>query len=243
MSVTQEEAAMEVRNEGVFIVTGGLGALAGGVAEVFKAAGARLALADREGSAVRARAAALDAAAITVDLTSPGEAQRMVSETKEAFGRVDGLIHTAGGFAAAPADQSTVELYDRMFDVNMRTLFNATSAVLPSLLAQENGFLAGISTNLVWSGSGGAGMALYAASKAALTFYLRSIEREVRAWGVRVAIVYPLSPIDTPANRRDMPSADPAAWVDATEIGQALLFASTRGPRGRLVELPLGVAR
>ena len=234
---------MEVRNEGVFIITGGAGALAGAVAEVFTAAGARLVLADREGSAVQERAAALGAVAVTADLTRKEEAERMLEEAGAGFGRVDGLIHTAGAFAAAPADQSSVELYDRMFDVNMRTLFNAVHAVLPTLVEQKDGFVAGISTNLVWNGGGGAGMALYAAAKAAVTFYLRSIEREVRGSGVRVAIVYPLSPIDTPANRRDMPNADPTAWVDPVEIGQALLFAATRGLRGRLTEFPIGVAR
>jgi len=234
---------MEIRSGGVFIVTGGAGALAGAVAEVFREGGARLALVDLAGSAVRERAAALGAVAITADLTDPADAQRMVAEATTAFGRVDGLVHTAGGFATAAADAAKPELYDRMFDVNMRTLFNAVSALLPTLLAQESGFLAGISTNLVWSGAGGAGMALYAASKAALTLYLRSLEREVRGRGVRVAIVYPLSPIDTPANRRDMPQADPDAWVDPVAIGEALLFAATRGPRGRIMELPIGVGR
>jgi len=234
---------MALQDGEVFIVTGGAGALAGAVAEVFRGAGARLVLADLPGSAVRQRAAALGAVAITADLTVADEARRMVAEAVAACGRVDGLIHTAGGFATAAAEEATPELYDRMFDVNMRTLFNATSAVLPALLAQGHGFLAGISTNLVWSGSGGAGMALYAASKAALTLYLRSVEREVRGHGVRVAIVYPLSPIDTPANRRDMPQADPAVWVDPVAIGEALLFAATRGPRGRVMELPIGTAR
>jgi NADP-dependent 3-hydroxy acid dehydrogenase YdfG len=234
---------MKPRNEGVFIITGGAGALASEVGEVFREAGARLALADREGSAVAERALALDALAVTADLTVASEAERMVTATRATFGRVDGLIHTAGGFATAPADASPPDLYDRMFDVNMRTMFNAATAVLPALLAQESGFLAGVSTNLVWSGAGGAGMALYAASKAALTFFLRSLEREVGGRGVRVAIVYPLSPIDTPANRRDMPQADPAGWVDPAAIAQALLFAATRGPRGRITELPIGASR
>ncbi|MFI5143869.1 MAG: SDR family oxidoreductase [Thermoanaerobaculales bacterium] len=233
---------MALHSENVFIITGGAGALAGAVAEVFHGAGARIVLADLAGSPVHERAATLEAVPVTADLTVPAEAQRMVTEAIAALGRVDGLIHTAGAFATAAADAGMPELYNRMFDVNMRTLFNAVTALLPTLLAQEGGFLAGISTNLVWSGAGGAGMALYAASKAALTFYLRSLEREVRARGVRVAIVYPLSPIDTPANRRDMPQADPAGWVDPAAIGEALLFAATRGPRGRLVELPIGVA-
>ena len=234
---------MESRNERVYIVTGGAGALAGSVAEVFRASGARLALVDREGTQVAERAVAHDDLAVTADLSRAADAERMVAATRSAFGRVDGLIHTAGAFAAAPVIDSAEDLYDRMFDVNVRTLFHAVRAVLPTLIEQGDGFVAGISTNLVWSGGGGAGMAVYAAAKAALTFYLRSLEREVRASGVRVAIVYPLSPIDTPANRRDMPGTDPAGWVDPAAIGEALLFAATRGARGRIMELPIGVSR
>ncbi len=126
-----------------------------------------------------------------------------------------------------------------MFDVNMRTLFAATRAVLPGFLEQGRGFIAGFSTGAVWSGAGGPGMALYAAAKAAVTVYLRSLEAEVRHRGIGVAIVYPLNPIDTEKNRQDMPGADRSLWVDPAEIAEALLFASTRGPRGRLLELPI----
>ena len=132
--------------------------------------------------------------------------------------------------------------YERLLDANVRTLVNATGAVLPGMLARGGGFVAGISSHVVWEGTGAASMSLYAAAKAAVAFYLRSVEREVRGAGVRVAVVYPLSPIDTPANRRSMPDADPAGWVAPAAIAEALLFAATRGPRGRITELPIGAA-
>ncbi len=232
---------MELRIDGVYVVTGGAGALAEAVARVFIAAGARVVLVDRVREALRERAAALGAVPVVADLTDAAAAAAAVAETVEACGRVDGLIHTAGAFAKERAEAGDSALYDRMFDVNVRTLFNATRAVLPGMLARRDGFVAGISSSVVWNGSGAAGMSLYAAAKAAVAFYLRSLDHEVAAAGVRVAVVYPLAPIDTPANRRDMPGADPSAWVDPTAIAEALLFAATRGPRGRLSELPIGV--
>jgi NAD(P)-dependent dehydrogenase (short-subunit alcohol dehydrogenase family) len=111
------------------------------------------------------------------------------------------------------------------------------------MVARGDGFLAGISSNVVWEGTGSAQMSLYAAAKAAVAFYLRSLERELGGAGVRAAIVYPLGPIDTPANRAAMPDADPAGWTDPVAIAEALLFAATRGPRGRLAELPIGGRR
>jgi NADP-dependent 3-hydroxy acid dehydrogenase YdfG len=165
-----------------------------------------------------------------------------VAAALSTYGRVDGLIHTAGGFRMAPAHQADPGLYDRLFDMNVRTLVNAVGAVLPHLLARSDGFVAGFSAGIVVAGGGG-GMTVYAAAKAAVSQYLRSLEREVRASGVRVAIVYPLAAIDTPQNRRDMPDADPAAWIDPDEIAALLLVAATRGTRGSLTELAIGVRR
>ncbi len=231
---------MELKTEGVYIVTGGAGALADAVAATFSAAGARLVLVDRVAEALRERAAQHGAVPVTADLTDAAAAARMVADIEGTLGRVDGVVHTAGAFAMERAELSGPELYERMFDINVRTLVNVTRAALPGMLARRDGFVAGISSNVVWEGTGAASMTLYAAAKAAVTFYLRSLEREVRAAGVRVAIVYPLAPIDTLANRRDTPGADPAGWVDPAGIAEALLFAATRGPRGRLAELPIG---
>ena len=233
---------MNLRADGVFIVTGGAGALADAVAAVFGAGGARLVLVDRASEALRERAAARGAVPLAVDLADPGETNAMAVDVETSVGPVAGLIHTAGAFAMAPAATADATLYDRMLDANVRTLVNATQAVLPAMLARGDGFIAGVSSNVVWEGSGAASMSIYAAAKAAVAFYLRSVEREVRGAGIRVAIVYPLSAIDTPANRRAMPDADPAGWVDPVAIAEALLFAATRGPRGRLSELPIGVA-
>jgi NADP-dependent 3-hydroxy acid dehydrogenase YdfG len=233
---------MKVNANDVFLITGGAGALADGIAAVFGNAGARLVLVDRASEALRERAAAHGAVPMTADLTDAAETAAMVREVEEAVGPLAGVVHTAGAFAMASAVAGDDELYDRMLDVNLRTLVNITRATLPGMVARGDGFLAGISSNVVWEGTGAAAMALYAAAKAAVAFYLRSVEREVRGAGVRVAIVYPLGPIDTPANRRAMPDADPGGWVDPAGIAEALLFAATRGPRGRLVELPIGAA-
>lgn len=229
---------MELRTEGVFVITGGGGEIAGAVASEFAAAGARLVLVDLARERVEARAASLGGVGFVADLTDPAGAEAMVRGAIERYGRIDGLIHTAGGFAAGPAQEAAPADYDRMFDVNVRTLFHAVRAVLPGMLARGDGFVAGISSSAVWTG-GAQGMALYAAAKGAVALYLRSLEKELRRTGVRVAIVYPMTAVDTAVNRRSMPEADPARWVDPTEIGQALLFAATRGRRGRVFELPM----
>jgi len=229
---------MECTTSGVYIITGGAGAIAGAIAEVFTAAGARVVLADLPESAVARRAVELGAQAVEADLGTLGGAERMVAEAAGLFGQVDGLIHTVGGFAMAPAHRADMVHFDLMLDSNLRTLFCAVRAVLPELLARRSGFLAGISSSVVVEG-GGAGMAVYAAAKGAVASFLHAVEAEVGGQGVGVAVVYPYGPVDTPRNRAEMPGVDPSAWVDAQEIGHALLFAATRSPRGRLVRLEI----
>jgi len=233
---------MQVSTDGVFVITGGAGALAGAVAGVFREAGARLVLVD-PAETVNERAGALGATPLVADLSTLTGARRMVEATLAAHGRLDGVIHTAGAFAMGPAESADEAAYGRMLDVNFRTLFCVARATLPVMLDLGRGFLAGISSQVAWAGDGGAGMALYAAAKAAVAAYLRALAAELGPRGIAVAVVYPLGAIDTPANRRAMPDADPRDWVDPDEIGRALLFAATRPARGRLVELPIAAGR
>jgi hypothetical protein len=50
-------------------------------------------------------------------------------------------------------------------------------------------------------------------------------------------VVYPMGTVDTPANRKDMPNADPNTWIDPVEIGAAFVHMATRSARGRVLEM------
>jgi NADP-dependent 3-hydroxy acid dehydrogenase YdfG len=228
-----------MKNPGVVIVTGGAGALAASIIQTYAAAGAKLVLAGLHEKPLRERAEPLGGLAVAVDLTRADGAEKMAAEAIGRFGRIDALIHTAGGFGMAPAEAGDAALLEQMLDLNLRTLSHAVGAVLPQMLRQGDGFIAGISAGIIRSG-GGAGMTAYAAAKGAVSSYLKALEAEVRERGVRVAIVYPGGAIDTPQNRAAMPGANPEHWVDPAEIAQALLFAGSRSVRGRMVELAIG---
>jgi NADP-dependent 3-hydroxy acid dehydrogenase YdfG len=162
----------------------------------------------------------------------------MVAATTAHFGRVDGLVHTVGGFAMGPLHEAAPDVYDRMFDLNVRSLFYAVRAVLPTMIAQDRGFIAGISSEPGWTGAA-KGSALYAAAKSAVATLLRSLDAELARSAVRVAILYPMGAVDTPANRKDMPSVDPRTLIDPAELGAAIRFAAGRSIRGRVTELPV----
>jgi NADP-dependent 3-hydroxy acid dehydrogenase YdfG len=222
----------------VFIVTGAGGALAGPIVRAFAHAGARLVLVDRHEEHVTERAREHHATPLGADLTTLAGATTMVNAVVGRHGRIDGLIHTVGGFAMGRIIDSDEATYDRMFDLNVRTLFNVLRATAPGMLTRGDGFLCAISSEPGWTGRS-PGTALYGAAKAAATSLMRTLEAEARGTQVGVCIVYPMGAIDTPANRKDMPNVDPRTFIDPAEIASSILHAATRSARGRLSELPI----
>jgi NADP-dependent 3-hydroxy acid dehydrogenase YdfG len=222
----------------VYVVTGGGGAIARPILETFAAQGGVVVAADVRAAALPAAVESAGGFALESDLATPEGAERLVREVVDRCGRVDGLVHTVGGFAMGRIHEVEPAQYDRMFDLNVRTLFHATRAVLPHFLSRNEGFLAAFSSMHARTGSA-PGKALYGAAKSAVASFLHSIDGELAGTAIRVAVVYPMGSVDTPANRRDMPDEDPAGWIDPMEIAQALHFAATRSPRGRILDLAI----
>jgi NADP-dependent 3-hydroxy acid dehydrogenase YdfG len=225
-----------------FIVTGAGGAIAGKINRALLEAGANLVLADRNQNATRAKEELGAGLAVSTDLSSMTGAHAMVATALEHYGRVDGLIHTVGGFATGNVIDSEFEVYDRMFDLNVRTLIHAVKACLPEIMKVENGFVGGISAAQVARGAGG-GVAFYAAAKAAVAMFLKSLDAELKGSSLKVGVVYPMGAVDTPANRRNMKDVDPETLIDASEIGAAFVQMATRSNRGRVIEMQVFAAR
>jgi NAD(P)-dependent dehydrogenase (short-subunit alcohol dehydrogenase family) len=234
-----------------FIITGAGGAIASAINLAFLEAGANLALADRPGNAQiaaerlgaeRAREHLGAGLAVSCDLSSLAGAQAMVQATLKHYGQVDGLIHTVGGFATGKVLETGLEVYDRMFDLNVRTLVHAVMASLPEIIKVEGGFIGGISAGQVARGAGG-GAAYYTAAKAAVALFLNSLEAELSGSSTKVGVVYPMGGVDTPANRKDMPEVDPNTRIDPLEIGAAFVHMATRSKRGRIHEMQVFASR
>jgi NADP-dependent 3-hydroxy acid dehydrogenase YdfG len=220
----------------VFIITGAGGAISSAINTAFQAAGAKLALADRPGNAERARDQLGAGLAVGVDLSSLDGAMTMVAATVAHYGRVDGLIHTVGGFSTGKILEFKPEDLTRMIDLNLKTLAFAVAAVLPEVLKQEDGFIGGISAAQVARGAG-PGAALYTAAKGAVALFLKSLDAELKGSSTKAGVVYPMGAVDTPANRREMPAADPSTWIDPAEIAAAFVYMASRSSRGRVLEM------
>ncbi len=197
-------------------------------------AGARLFLSDPREERMAERARTYGAKTFVADLTRLEEALAL-ARFVEGQAPLYGVVHTVGGFAAGRFLDSDPGLYDWMLDLNLRTAFNLLQAVLPYMERRGEGFFAAIAAGPAWTGAG-PGRALYAMAKAALATLLRSLQGEVE--GVRFLILYPMGTLDTEANRKAMPEADPSRWISPEILAEAILLgASAKG--GRLLELPI----
>ncbi|MFO8100025.1 MAG: SDR family NAD(P)-dependent oxidoreductase [Salinibacter sp.] len=221
-------------------ITGAAGAIGSVTAETFADAGWDLALIDY-GADNRAtlEASFPDAHVFDADLTD-GAAAREAFDAIDAGGSLDAVLALAGGFAMQPAAEATADDYERMMDINVRTLFNTARAAVPVLTAHGHGFFLGVSAPAGIDGQSSA--ALYGASKGAVAAYVKSLGKEYNAEGLRTSVLYPMGVVDTPANREGMPDADPSAWIAPRELADGMLHLATRTPRGHVPELKVHAA-
>ena len=156
---------------------------------------------------------------IHADASKSAEIARAVEETAAAFGRLDGLINNAGGMVGrmAYADMDD-DYYDRVMDLNGRSVIAASRAAIPHL-KQHGGFIINTSSIAARNGaSNGAG--LYGSSKAFVSNVTRGMAKELIGFGIRVNAVAP-GVIDTPFHERYSTAAQMQANIATVPQGRA----------------------
>ena len=146
------------------------------------AEGARETVATIEGEGGRA-------VAIQGNLREVETCRRVVAETVAAFGGLDLLVNNAGVTRAEPFLETTQELYDEQFELNIRGYFFCAQAALPHLRQREGASIVNISS--VHGGGGFPNHVAYAATKGAIVAFTRTLAMELAADRVRVNCVAP----------------------------------------------------
>lgn len=202
----------------VIVITGASGALGKVVAAAAIARGARVAGIDRTDAPGGATADRIELGG--VDLSDAAQAKQAIDAAAAHFGRLDALVNIAGAFAFETVADGVPETWQRLYAINVTTALNASRAAIPHLVASGAGRI--VNVGAMAALQSGAGMGAYAASKAGVHRLTEALAAELKG-KVTVNAVLP-STIDTPANRRDMPKADFAAWVTADELANVILF-------------------
>jgi NAD(P)-dependent dehydrogenase (short-subunit alcohol dehydrogenase family) len=211
----------------VALITGGTGGLGRAVTLHFLREGARCAVPYR--SPVERDELSQEAApygdrlfCFRADLLRAEELDALVAAVLERFGGIEILLNLAGAFTGGTTVAETdPAAFDRMLDLNLRSVFLVSRAVIPHLVRRGGGKILSVAARAALQGS--AGLGAYAASKAGVITLTQSMADELRDANVQVNCILP-SIIDTPANRRAMPNADPSRWVDPAEIARVLAF-------------------
>ena len=204
----------------VLAVTGSGGALGQAVAVVLSGYGARLALLDHAAAPLREQpAGALHYGGI--DLTEANAARSAMERIVKEAGRLDGLINVAGGFHWEKLAGGTLDSWDSMYRLNLRTAVVSCQAALPHLLQAGGGRI--VNVGAMGAVKAATGMGAYAASKAGVAKLTEALAEELKDRGITVNAILP-STLDTPKNRLDMPQADFTRWVTPAEAAEVIAF-------------------
>jgi NAD(P)-dependent dehydrogenase (short-subunit alcohol dehydrogenase family) len=205
------------------VITGGFGTLGLAVGRTFAQAGARVALIDRAAvpEQLRSEFASPHALCGGVDLSQAAGAQQAMDAAAAQLGGIDVLVNVAGGFRWETVLEGSLETWDFMYALNLKTAVCACKAASAYLLARPFARIINIGAGA--AAKAGAGMGAYAASKAGVAKLTEALAEELKERFVTVNAVLP-SIIDTPANRADMPKADFSRWVKPQAIADLITY-------------------
>ena len=168
------------------VITGGSRGIGAAAVRAFSRRGDRVFfLYEKNRAAAEAVAAETGAAAIQADVADPEAVRGAFRE----IGPVDILINNAGICHYGLISDITPEAWDRIFDVNVKGIYNCVNAVLPGMLEKQAGCVINVSS--MWGQVGASCEAAYSATKGAVIALTKALAKELGPSGIRVNAVAP----------------------------------------------------
>lgn len=210
------------------IVSGGAGGCGAAAVRLFAAEGAAVGIIDRDAVRGAALAAELVAAGYRAhfaacDVANAAEVTAAVAAVNAALGPVNVLFNHAGTIVIKPFLQTEESDWDFLFDVNVKSMYLMTRAVLPQMLAAGGGSI--VCTSSISAVYATPNEVLYDATKGACHMFARAIAVEFRDQGIRCNAVCP-GFIDTPHGQREV--------AELTALGVDVSDAAIKAAQGRL---------
>ena len=220
----------------VVLITGSSRGIGAEVAVKAAAEGAIVAVHYRESrqgaerTLARVREAGGSGEAFAADIGDGPEAERLVAEVIERFGRIDGLVNNAGKTQVGPFLDIDPAEWDEVLRTDLTAAFHTTRAALPSMVERGSGSIVNIASRLGQMGI--TETAAYSAAKAGLIGLTRSLAREFGAKGVRINAVAPgvtltemtEDLVDTDAGRARLRDMALGRFGRADEVADAVIF-------------------
>jgi 3-oxoacyl-[acyl-carrier protein] reductase len=247
---------MQLDLEGkVVVITGSGRGIGRAIAETFVRERSTVVVTDIDEDAVSwfppvQDAAGLDGAALVCDVRSTESVQTTIAQVVERFGRVDVLVNNAGILGEGLITETDAETVNRVFDVNVTGTFRTCQAVIPVMKQQQSGRIINAASFAAIVPS--IGSAAYAASKAAVVQFSRTLAGELGPWNITVNAYAPgmipseinhLTEQDQAVQDRLLDTLTIRRWGDTSEVCDLLCFLASDASRyitGTLIDVSGG---
>ena len=205
----------------VAIVTGGGGGIGRAIALALAEAGADVAIADIapercEETAGEIRRRDRRALACCMDMMDGWAIRAMVDQADQAFGRIDILVNNAGGTACRPFLEQSEASWRRHIDLNLMSMLHATHAAAPIMIRGGQGG-AIINVTSIEASRAAPFFAVYAACKAGMVSFTRTMALELAEHGVRVNAIAPDHTVSPGTRGNRTGAVDETLWFKRTE--------------------------
>jgi len=219
----------------VAVITGGGGGIGRAIALAFASVGADIVIGDIvpercEETAARVREMGRQALPVPTDVTDTDQVRALIDRANNHFGRIDILVNNAGGVSPKSFVEQSERSWRRLIDLNLVSMLAATSAAAPIMIAGKRGG-AIINVASIEASRAAPQFAVYAACKAGMLNFTRTLALELADHGIRVNAIAPDYTV-TPGVRGNIAGpVDPATWRHPTPEQEAAT--ARRIPLGR----------
>jgi NAD(P)-dependent dehydrogenase (short-subunit alcohol dehydrogenase family) len=158
-----------------------------------------------------------------VDLSDEQAVEDFLAEIIVLYGRIDGALLLAGGFAMGDITETDGPALRKMYNLNFETAYFTARSLFRHMTENDYGRLVFIGARPALKPEQGKGALAYSLTKGLLFHLAELLNATAKGKNVVASVVAP-STIDTPVNRQSMPDADPAAWVSPEQVASLLEF-------------------
>jgi len=204
----------------VAVITGGGGGIGRAIALAYAAVGADIVIGDIipercDETAARVHELGRRALAVPTDAADTNQIRALIESAANHFGRIDILVNNAGGVSSRPFLEQSERSWRRHIDLNLVSMLAATSAAVPVMIRGARGGTI-INVSSIEASRAAPSFAVYAACKAGMLNFTRTMALELAEHAIRVNAIAPDYTVTPGVSGNHTGPVDPAAWVQPT---------------------------